>query len=1123
MPRISAILPLYNGIKYIKESLESIQAQTFTDWEFIIVNEYGSDDGSIEVIRDYAEKDNRIKLIQNDKKLGLAESLNVGISIANGEFIARVDVDDPSYPERFEKQLEYMEKHPEIVLCGTLQRSVLPNRSYVEEVPCLPEELKAGLLFGCEISHCSVMFRKNIFRKNDWKYDPSRLGEDYDLWTKIMFEAPIANLPEVLVDHRWGFENISLEKGEHLRQEVRETSARCLKRLGIEVSKEDLILLSGWRNRPEEFARKNIVSFLKNTYSLLSEIEEKNRTCKLFEENALKKILWKRWNWCCKTCNIFFKEISYERLIHESVEPIVSIVLPVYQAVHTLRETIDSIINQDYEQWELIIVCEYGNTDGSNQLAKFYAKYDKRIRIIENPEKLGLAESLNEGIRQSKGKYIARIDADDLSNSKRISTQVAYMDGRPQVGVTQFYQHYFGVNANDFIHRPPISAEAMKAKLLFFCDACHSTVMFRKSVLEKYQLKYDKEAQLEDYDLWIKLVKVTSFETIPEIYGEYRVWTNNISLKKNKAIQEEMCHIIAKQLEENLDLKIPERNWYLLGSWNNIFSEMNAEEKESALSELQKILLSIWKQNKKKKFYSKHELLVSLYAKWYWSKYNEPWQGEKNVSTINAAIELGSNRYNWRKKGKETVKKVLSVLQSIQIHVDAKSIEHLSNVIKDVSNDNFNHNENRIKFWTWERYQRVERRMIELEKQNTELQNALTDLRFNQNKVPYIENEKIRIVFLYQVPSFWPSWDSFYRACCEDERIDTKLVFLEETNTEKSQMVTAKEFLDSNSMDYIPFAEFSIEEFNPHVIVMQTPYDEWHRKKAHWSNVFRGQGYRIVYIPYGVEMSDTEDAHKLHFDANTIRNSWRIYTFSDKMKFDYWKYCENRKAVRALGLPRFDAYANNQKWELPQSVRKRINGRKIVLWKVHFPKIIHDNGTKLMVTPKIEEYLRFARCISEFQDLFFIFMPHPKFREMNYEPGLQDKTREMIEIIAGCDNTWIDDGEDYRISLTNADYIIVDRSAVMIEAGAIGVPVLFMTNSDYYEPVPKALKPLVDSYYQGNTCQDMLDFILQCQRGSDYKKITRKNAFNDCIPFFDGNVGLRIKEDIIKGVINNEN
>ena len=265
MKKISAVLPLYNGIKYISECIGSIQQQTFLEWELIIVNEYGSDDGCADLVLEYAKSDSRIRLIQNTARLGLAESLNVGIEAASGEYIARVDVDDPSYPERFEKQIAYMDRHPDVFMCGTLQRSVTTNGKYILDVPCDSEELKSAMLFGCEISHCSVLFRRDTWIENGFRYDKDCLCEDYDLWTKIMFEHKIVNLPEILVDHRWGFGNISIEKGEQLHKATRDISIRTLRNFGIEVSDEDNFLVAGWRNEPKKYARMNQAYFLKKT------------------------------------------------------------------------------------------------------------------------------------------------------------------------------------------------------------------------------------------------------------------------------------------------------------------------------------------------------------------------------------------------------------------------------------------------------------------------------------------------------------------------------------------------------------------------------------------------------------------------------------------------------------------------------------------------------------------------------------------------------------------------------------------------------------------------------------------------------------------------------------------
>ena len=136
MPRVTVLMPLFNGRNYIEESLQSVQAQTFSDWEFLIVNDFGSDDGCADIVQKYAKADPRIRLVQAETRLGLAASLNLGLELAAGEYIARVDVDDPSEPARFEKQVAFLDANPAFSLCSVLQQSVTPSRSYIEQVAC---------------------------------------------------------------------------------------------------------------------------------------------------------------------------------------------------------------------------------------------------------------------------------------------------------------------------------------------------------------------------------------------------------------------------------------------------------------------------------------------------------------------------------------------------------------------------------------------------------------------------------------------------------------------------------------------------------------------------------------------------------------------------------------------------------------------------------------------------------------------------------------------------------------------------------------------------------------------------------------------------------------------------
>lgn len=394
---------------------------------------------------------------------------------------------------------------------------------------------------------------------------------------------------------------------------------------------------------------------------------------------------------------------------------------------------------------------------------------------------------------------------------------------------------------------------------------------------------------------------------------------------------------------------------------------------------------------------------------------------------------------------------------------------------------------------------------------------------YKKNLVPYHNGEKIRIIFYYQVASFWPSWESLYVECMNDERFDVKLVFLNETVNEMSQMLTAEKFLKEKKLAYVDGFYFDIDEFKPHIIIYQTPYDYGHRKSEHRSSRAKAKGFRIVYIPYGIEITDTEASRKAHFEQDVIKNNWRLYTFSEEMKKDYQKYSIGRYGVRALGLPRFDSLfwgmKDKKKYPLDEEILRKVKGRKIILWKVHFPKVILEKGKKRLVTPYLNEYELFSKSIKNYKDLFFIFMPHPKFFEPIEERWLGNHIQNIKKNLDKEENVYIDISDDYRNSLLNASAIIIDRSAVMVEAGAIGVPVLFMKNKDYIEPVTEAIKPLIDSYYQGTSCRDIENFLGMINKGMDIKKSQRQNAFEKCIPFFDGKCGCRVKDDLINSLL----
>lgn len=288
---ISVLMPVYNSASTLHRSIDSIMAQDYQDFEFIIVNDFGSNDGSREIIESYMQKDSRIKLIQLSERKGIAESLNIGIRAARGKYIARMDADDYSYCNRLSTQLDYMEKHPDIVLCGTEMRMVYDGGFRRCDVLCDDASIKASMIFSCSLYHPTVFFRKDVFEKNQWFYDPKYVCEDYELWTRI--EGKMANLPVVLLDYYRcaGSQSIANRTG------LDQSSCQIVKKhilikFGIMVESYDERLF--WLSQVQS-SKLNEIDMVQG-YQLLKEIEEKNREKKEFDEKVLAKVLCKKWN-----------------------------------------------------------------------------------------------------------------------------------------------------------------------------------------------------------------------------------------------------------------------------------------------------------------------------------------------------------------------------------------------------------------------------------------------------------------------------------------------------------------------------------------------------------------------------------------------------------------------------------------------------------------------------------------------------------------------------------------------------------------------------------------------------------------------------------------------------------
>lgn len=192
-------MPVYNGETYLRETMDSVLAQTYSDFVFLIIND-GSTDQTEQIILSY--QDSRILYCKNDKNLGLVATLNKGIDLVHTEYLARMDADDLWHPSKLEKQIQLLDSRPDVGLCGT---SIRKFGAFEADFifPVDNDGLKVGFLFYCCMSHPSVVFRMSFLKETGLRYKADYFpAEDYEMWTDCLDKTQIYNIPEVLVYYR---------------------------------------------------------------------------------------------------------------------------------------------------------------------------------------------------------------------------------------------------------------------------------------------------------------------------------------------------------------------------------------------------------------------------------------------------------------------------------------------------------------------------------------------------------------------------------------------------------------------------------------------------------------------------------------------------------------------------------------------------------------------------------------------------------------------------------------------------------------------------------------------------------------------------------------------------------
>ncbi len=308
-PRVTVLLPVYNGELYLLEAIDSILTQTFHDFELLIIDD-GSTDESVALIEGI--HDSRIRLVCNGTNKGLVASLNRGIGLAHGEYIARMDADDISLYNRFERQVCFMDANMDVDVCGCWLEAFDGYKNTIWAPPLSDEEIKSNLFFESVLYHPTVMIRKSALINGSYHYDfDYPHAEDYELWCRMMKLCRFANIGEVLLRYRLHDQSIGRRKADIQVMSAGKVRHKLLKELGIKPTGDDLMLhdaISAWRIKADR-------QFLEQAHAWLLSLCRANGECGIVLQEVFEKVLAKRWYEICfiatpigvDACRFFYK------------------------------------------------------------------------------------------------------------------------------------------------------------------------------------------------------------------------------------------------------------------------------------------------------------------------------------------------------------------------------------------------------------------------------------------------------------------------------------------------------------------------------------------------------------------------------------------------------------------------------------------------------------------------------------------------------------------------------------------------------------------------------------------------------------------------------------------------
>lgn len=294
MPKVSVILPVYNAASHLAEAIESIRSQSFSDFEILAIDDASTDE-SAEII--FSFKDPRVRYIRNDNNIGVARTLNRGIDLARGDYIARMDADDRCRLNRLAKQVDFMDSNKSVVACGTWARMRGAHGNQVFRKPHGGDLPSIYRFLDNPMIHPTVMMRFSVLKQNglyyDFKYSRS---EDYDFWNKLAQHGKLENIPEIMLDYTIHTGSITSTTVEEMERQTVMIQMREMNQIGWKMTDSE----AKFHRDVGHGAKRMSLEELRSAEGWLLRFAAHDWSLFGYDKNDAKRASAYAWYYCCQ-------------------------------------------------------------------------------------------------------------------------------------------------------------------------------------------------------------------------------------------------------------------------------------------------------------------------------------------------------------------------------------------------------------------------------------------------------------------------------------------------------------------------------------------------------------------------------------------------------------------------------------------------------------------------------------------------------------------------------------------------------------------------------------------------------------------------------------------------------